>query len=375
MLPATWLSARRRTILVMFDNGREIESLAVARYSAGKFFASAWDPDKEPDQLKRLAQIIQERKPKKIGINTSYTYAHADGMTHTEYERLMSVLPAATKSKVVSAEKLAVRWLETRTAPELEVYEDIASIAKSIIAEGFSEKVIQPGKTTTDDMVWWFREKVAALKLDTWFHPTVDVQRPDPASKENERSFASRPESEVIMPGDVVHCDFGITYLGLNTDMQELAYVLKPGETQAPEHLKKALATGNRLQDILTSFFAEGKTGNQVLVATLAQAKKEGIVPSIYSHPVGYHGHAAGPSIGMWDNQIKVPGSGDYPLYHNTLYAIELNAKVKIKEWQDKELRVMLEQNAAFTPQGVRYMGGRQTEFLLIRNLAGSSTK
>jgi len=368
MLPATWLSARRRTVLVVYDQGPEkgLECLAVARYNVGSAFKSAWEPEKEPDQWKRLVQLIEERRPRNIALNFSEGYAHADGMTHSEYVQLMKYLPESYRGKVVSGETLAVRWLETRTPAEIALYDNLCRIAHSIIAEGFSERVIQPGNTTTDDVVWWYRERVAALKLDTWFHPTVDVQRPDPANAENARSFATRPASDVILPGDLLHVDFGITYLGLNTDTQELAYVLKPGETEAPPYLKKALATGNRLQDILTSHFRAGRTGNEILAATIAQAKKEGIVPSIYSHPVGYHGHAAGPAIGMWDMQNGVPGNGDYPLHPHTAYAIELNARVKIPEWGGKEIRVMLEENALYTPEGVRYLDGRQRELLLI---------
>jgi methionine aminopeptidase len=373
MLPATWLSARRRTILVIFDRGPEqgLEFLAVARYNVGAQFKSAWDPEKEPDQWKRLVQIIEERRPQRIALNYSEEYAHADGLTWSEYGQFRKYLPAVFSPKIVSGENLAVRWLETRIPAEIALYESLCRMAHAIIAEGFSEKIIQPGSTTTEDVVWWYRERVAGLKLETWFHPTVDVQRPDPANQESNRSFAGRPAAAVIMPGDLIHVDFGITYLGLNTDTQELAYVLKPGETDAPSYLKKALATGNRLQDILTSQFKVGRTGNQILSSTIAQAKKEGITPSIYSHPVGYHGHAAGPAIGMWDMQNGVPGNGDYPLHYNTAYAIELNARVKIPEWKDKEIRVMLEENAVFTPEGVRYLDGRQKELLLIPRPAG----
>jgi len=368
MLPATWLSARRHTMLLLFDRGEKegIECLAVARYGVGTIFKSAWEPDKEPNQWKRLAQLIEERKPKKIALNYSTLFGHADGLTHSEHTELMQHLPAAYQSVVCSAEKLAVAWLETRTATELAMYEQICRIAHTIIAEGLSEKVIHPGLTSTEDVVWWYRERVKELKLDTWFHPTVDVQRPDPGNAEAQRSFAQRPTADIIQPGDIVHIDFGITYLRLNTDVQQLAYVLKPGEKDAPPYLKKALAVGNRLQDILTNSYKEGKTGNQVLAETIAQARKEGIVPQIYSHPVGYHGHAAGPAIGMWDMQNGVPGTGDYSLRYNTIYAIELNARVKLPEWNNKEFRVMLEENAVFLPTGVQYTDGRQKEFLLI---------
>lgn len=368
MLPATWLHARRRTILLFTDKGANggVERLAVARYDIGNLFRGAWQPEKEPNQWKKLAELITERSPKKVALNISPEFAHADGQTKAEWDSLTAYLPAALRKNLVSAEKLAVNWLQLRTEQELIIYEQICRIGHDIIAEGLSEKVIHPGITTTEDVMWWFREKVAAMKLETWFHPTVDVQRALPGAGDSERPFSRQPGKEVILPGDLVHVDFGITYLRLNTDVQQLAYVLKSGEQDAPLYLKEALAIGNRLQDILTASFALNKTGNQALKEALAQAKKEGIVASIYSHPIGYHGHGAGPSIGMWDMQKGVPGSGDYPLYHNTVYAIELNAKVVLPQWNNKELRVMLEEQGVFTQQGVRYLDGRQKELLLI---------
>ncbi|MDX5420611.1 MAG: M24 family metallopeptidase [Hymenobacteraceae bacterium] len=372
MLPATWLAARRRTIMLFHDQGpaKGVEKIAVARYDIGKMLKGAWAPEQEPNQWRRLVQLIAERKPEKIGLNYSPLFAHADGLTKAEYDSLMHYLPADQKKAVVSAERLAVDWLQTRTDRELDVYEQISRIGHSIIAEGFSDKVIQPGATTTEDVVWWYRERIAELKLEAWFHPTVDLQRANPGAGDSQRSFSQRPDVEVIMPGDLLHVDLGITYLGLNTDVQQLAYVLKPGEKEAPAYLRKALATGNRLQDILTSRFSEGKTGNQVLKEALAQAQKEKIVASIYTHPIGYHGHGAGPAIGMWDMQQGVPGTGDYPLRYNTAYAIELNAKVNLPEWNNKEIRVMLEEQAVLTPNGVRYIDGRQKELMLIPRAA-----
>ncbi len=368
MLPATWLAARRRTILLFYDQGpgKGVERLAVARYDIGNLFKGSWDPEMEPDQWKRLAALIKERNPKKIGLNFSPHFGHADGLTKNEYDILMENLSKSQQERVVSAEKLAVDWLQTRTESELELYEQISQIGHNIIAEGFSEKVIQPGTTTTDDVMWWFRERIAELKLEAWFHPTVDVQRANPGAGDSQRSFSQRPAQEVILPGDLVHVDFGITYLKLNTDVQQLAYVLKPGETDAPDYLKKALAIGNRLQDILTTNMTLGRTGNEALKAALAQAKKENIEASIYSHPIGYHGHGAGPAIGMWDMQQGVPGTGDYPLQSNTVFSIELNAKVNLPEWNNKDIRVMLEEEAVLMPTGMRYINGRQKELLLI---------
>ncbi|MEM9857288.1 MAG: M24 family metallopeptidase [Bacteroidota bacterium] len=371
LLPSTWLAARRRTILVMYDRGikQGVETLAVARYDVGKTFTKAWDKDLEPDQWKRLVEIIEERDPKKIGINRSDAFGLADGITYTDLEGLSGSLNHKYQSRIVSAERLAIGWLETRTPSEMAIYPQICRIAHDIIDEALSEKVIQPGVTSTDDVVWWMREKVRELKLITWFHPTVSIQRDDPESFDHLRSFSKRPETNIIQPGDLIHVDFGITYLRLNTDTQQHAYVLKRGETEAPKFLNAALARGNRLQDIFTKNFQPGKTGNQVLKESRTQAIAEGIKPSIYTHPIGYHGHAAGTTLGMWDQQDGVPITGDYPLHYNTAYSIELNAATFIKEW-NKEIRIMLEEEAFFDESGVNYIDGRQKEFLLIPRLS-----
>ncbi len=353
LLPATWMAARRTTMLVMFDKGKEIEYLAVARYDVGEMFKRAWNPEEQPDQWARLGKIIEERNPKKIGVNKAAIWGHADGLTSNDYDNLMKVVPKKLQANVVSAEKLAVAWLETRSKKEMEIYPQIVRIAHEIIAEGFSDRVIQPGVTTTDDLVWWYREKIKELKLDTWFHPSVDIQRPGTFTE------------NVIRPGDFLHVDFGITYLRLNTDTQEHAYILKPGETDAPSYLKEAFKKGNRLQDIFTNNFKEGKTGNQVLAESRAQAITEGITPSIYTHPIGYHGHAAGTTLGMWDAQGGVPDDGDYPLHLNTAYSIELNCIVNVAEW-NKDVRIALEEDAFFDERGVNYIDGRQTEIIVV---------
>lgn len=366
MLPATWLAARRRTILVLHDRGPNagVDRLAIARYNIGTFFERAWDPESQPDQWQRLAELIAERNPQKIAINRSTLFATGDGMTASEWEGFSAALPERFHDRIVTGERLAVGWLETRTSEEMQVYPMICKIAHHIIAEGFSEQVIQPGVTTTTDVVWWYRERIRHLKLVTWFHPTVRVQRDD--RNEQGNTFSARPGEELILPGDLLHVDFGITYLRLNTDTQQHAYVLRPGETEAPAGLRDGLAIGNRLQDILTDQFATGRTGNEILKGALDQARAEGIDATIYTHPIGYHGHGAGPTIGLWDQQGGVPGRGDYPLYPNTAYSIELNAAVSIPEWGDKRVRIMLEEDAFFDGSSVWYINGRQEELHLI---------
>lgn len=366
-LPSEWLSARRRTMLLFYLNPQtgKIEKHAIARYAVGKSIPASWDMQQYPDQWVALVQLIAAKKPKKIGINYSNDFAHADGITYTEYHLLNKYLPDSLQKKVVSAESLAVAWLETRTDRELEVYPKLIQLTHQIIQEGFSEKVITPGITTTDDLVWWFRQRIQDAGLDTWFHPSVSIQRSDSITFDHLKAFSDRPREDIIRSGDLLHVDIGISYLRLQTDVQEHAYLLLPGEKQAPQSLQQAFSKANRLQDILTQQFQLQLTGNEILKKALAQAASEKIAATIYTHPIGFHGHAAGPTIGLWDQQKGVPGSGDFPLHENTAFSIELNAASYIPEWK-KEIRIMLEQDGVFTSNGFRYINGRQTQLWLI---------
>lgn len=366
MLPPTWLNARRRTILVFSKDAKtdEVSRAAITRYPFGKLIPSVWKKEEQPDQMKALSDYLAKINPAKIGINMSDHYGIADGLAKTDFDLLVAALPKALTKRLVSAEPLAVAWIESRTSQEMILYNQLVEITHNIIAEAFSTQVITPGVSTTDGVVWWMREKVLSMGLETWFHPTIDVQR-------NENSdlyaFDGKSKYDVIQPGDLVHCDFGITYLGLNTDCQELAYVLRRGETIAPKYLTNALAKGNKVQDILTNEFKRGRTGNETLAIALQKGKAAGYRPQIYTHPLGTYGHSAGTTFGMWDAQDGVQGSGDWPLHENTVYAIELNTKVYIAEWE-KDILVMLEEAGYFGPDGFSYVNKRQTDLYLIGN-------
>ena len=356
-LPAEWLSARRTTMLVFYRDKKNesIHSYAIARYQVGKRIQAAWNPEKEPNQWKALSKLIDSLNPNQIALNTSKDYGHADGLHYTEFNELNNAMSPNLLKKNVSAEKLGVAWLETRTEKEMTFYPTLLAISHQIIKEGFSNKVIQPNKTTTNDLVWWFRQKVSDLGLSTWFHPSVEIQRRE-----------SNEKDAIIRRGDLLHVDFGISYLRLNSDVQEHAYVLLPNETTAPAELVAAFNKTNRLQDILTSNFKTGRTGNEILAASIQQAKAEGIQPSIYTHPIGFHGHAAGTTIGMWDMQQGVPGSGDYEMRPNTCYSIELNATHTIAGW-NRPVRIALEQNGCYNGSSFDYLDGRQKTILLIQ--------
>jgi hypothetical protein len=261
---------------------------------------------------------------------------------------------------------LAVGWLETRLPAEIEQYKNLTAIGHQLIAQAFSNQVVTPGKTSTEDVVWWLRQQSTKLGLPVWFHPTVSIQRPSSGKFDQIKAFSAAKTDNIIQPGDLLHVDFGLTYLRLNSDQQQHAYVLRPGETDAPEFLKQALKQGNQAQDILTGNFKTGLTGNALLAKSLNDAKNKGLKATIYSHPIGHHGHAAGPTIGMWDNQHGTPGSGDYPLYPNTAYSIELNVAVDIPAWGN-EIRIMLEEDGYFDGTKFHYLNGRQQQLHLIQ--------
>ena len=359
MLDAENMHARRRTILIFHDpgNGKPIERLTVSRYGLGGLFAPAWDPSKQPDQWQAVADIIAARDPAKIAINTSDLYQFADGMTLSQYEKFTGALPASLRSRIVSGETLAIRWLETRTPAEMEIYPSVLRTAHAIIAEAFSRAVITPGVTTAEQVQWWYRDRLLQLGLEPWFHPSVAIQRAG--------AKGMLEGDEVIQPGDLLWTDFGINYLRLSTDTQHLAYVLKPDERDAPAGLRQGLANSNRVQDILRRQFAVGRSGNAALALARAEAVAAGLDPSIYTHPIGLHGHGAGPSIGFWDNQNADPrGSG--VINANTAWSIELTTYAAVPEWGGQRVDFRSEENAFFDGKTVRFIDGRQTEITLI---------
>ena len=366
IVPDPTFAARRTTILVFFDRGADkgVERLTVSRYPHAGFYEAAWEGGNLDAQWTRLGQIIRERDPKKIAVDVSRNWPFADGLSHALHERLMSVLDPSLRQRVVSAENLVVRWLETRTARELEVYPHIVALARSVVKEAFTSNVITPGVTTTDDVAWYIRQRYADLGLPIWFMPYVNIQR---RGLKCEAATPFCGEDGVIQRGDVLHTDVGITYLRLNTDTQEMGYVLRLGEEDVPAGLKKALAIGNRWQDLLTGAFATGRTGNEILALARAASENEKINASIYTHPLGFFGHAAGPTIGMWDNQGPTPVLGDWKLSPNTAYAIEGNVKAGVPEWDGQLVQIKLEQSAVFDGKRVHYLAGRQTEWHVVR--------
>ncbi|RUO39702.1 M24 family metallopeptidase [Idiomarina aquatica] len=366
LVPQPTFAARRTTMLIFnrHEDGH-VEKLSVNTYPFGKPYESVWSGGDLDEQWQALATLIADKDPQRIGINVSKDWPVADGLTQGLHKRLLEVLPQHYQQRLVSAEDLVVRWVETRTEREVSILSSAVAVARGVIAEAFSNKTITPDVTTTDDVAWYIRERFEKLGLEPWFMPYVTFQRQGHRCDDN-MPFCSTGNG-IIKRGDVLHTDVGICYLAMCTDTQEMAYVLKHDENEAPQGLTDALATGNRWQDILTTEFVAGRSGNQILAATIKASQAAGINSSTYTHPIGFYGHAPGPTIGMWDNQGPTPVRGDWPLHANTAYAIEGNIKQSVPEWDGQMIQIMLEQTTFFDGDKVLYSAGRQTQWHLIR--------
>ena len=368
----TVFAARRRTILVFFDQGPEkgVERLALGGGSNGGLYRVYRDPEVENRELYGegqwavLKKLIAERNPKNIAVNISPTHAFSDGLSAGEWERLQQALGEEYLKRVVRAELLPLEYIETRLPEMLARYKQMMEIVHAIIRRAFSRDVITPGKTTNQDVVWWMRQQVNDLGLGTWFQTTVRVQRKGSGIPSN----LAEEAAVVIERGDVLHCDFGLTALGLATDTQHMGYVLREGETDAPAGIKQALANTNRMQDILLTRMTPGRTGNEILADAIAVMKAEKINGTFYTHPIGDHGHGAGPLIGLWDRQEGVPGRGEVKLIANSWFSIELGARTPVPEWGGQELFVGQEEDAVLNAAGkMEWVLPRQTRYHLVK--------
>jgi Xaa-Pro aminopeptidase len=374
LVSATTFFARRRTIYVFTDpgDGKPIERLALGGTSQGglyqaMFAQAAIDPTtrRRPElvgqgQWDLLRRVIEERDPATIAVDISHTHAFSDGLSVGEWEELQAALPPPYLGRIVRAEDLPLDYQSIRAPAMLPAYQQLMQVVWGIIDTAFSNAVITPGKTRTDDVEWWMRQRVNDLGFGTWFQTDVDVQR--------RGVDLSDSSSVVIQKGDVLHCDFGISAMGLNTDTQHMGYVLRDGEKEVPAGLIQALSNSNRLQDLLLAEMKPGRTGNEVLAAARATMKAAGINGTIYSHPIGDRGHGAGPLIGLWDHQEGVPGRGDVQLHTNTWFAIELQATTPLPEWHDQPVISGQEEDAVLGPDGaMHWILRRQTEWHVVK--------
>ena len=373
LVSPTVFAARRRTILVFHDRGAEkgVERLALGGGSNGGLYEVYRDPQVENRELwgegqwALLRKLLDDRQPSRIAINVSPVHAFSDGLTVSQYEKLLEVLGPVHRERLIRSDDLALDYLTVRIEEMLPVYRQLMGIVHQLITRAFSNEVITPGKTTNQDVVWWLRQQVSDRGFGTWFHPTVRVQRQGSAIPSNLAEGAP----VVIERGDVLHCDFGIQAMGLATDTQHMGYVLREGETDVPQGMQQALAQTNRMQDLLMERIRVGRTGNEILLDSIAAMRSEKINGTFYTHPIGDHGHGAGTTIGLWDRQEAIPGMGDVRVLPETWFSIELGARIPIPEWGGQELFVGQEEEARLDAAGkTSWVLPRQTRYHLVRS-------
>jgi Metallopeptidase family M24 len=372
LVSPTVFAARRTTIYVFYDGGpnQPVERLALGGDSNGGLYTVYRDPDSAnreiygESQWQLLRKLVNQRHPSTIAVDISPMHAFSDGLTVGMRDKLFAALGPEYKDRIIPAENLALEYQELRVPEMLPVYRQMMEMVHSFISRAFSNEVITPGKTTNEDVVWWLRQKVNDAGLGTWFQPSVTVYRKGltATNRLNPR------DGVVIERGDVLHTDFGITALRLNTDTQHMGYVLREGETTVPAGIGEALKNTNRLQDLTLERMHPGRTGNEVLTDVLHAMREAKIDGSVYTHPIGDHGHAAGPLIGLWDLQQGVPGRGDVQLLPGTWFSIELQATTPVPEWNGQKLQVAQEEDAVLDEQGkMSWVLRRQTEYHLVK--------
>ena len=349
-------------MIVFFDRGEDhgVDRLNISITDLGDLMTPSWNLDADLDQWETLRHVVAERDPRRIAINQSETIWAAYGLTATLRAKLEAALDKPYGARLESAETLATRWLETRLPRELALYEQACAIAHQVIASQFSRSVITPGATTIDDLRWSYWQAVTDLGLPLSF----------PAFYRLERSAEARStygDSQVIQPGDLLHCDVGLKYLRLITDHQEMAYVLRPGEVDAPQGLRDGIAEANRLQDVFVGCWEEGASGNEILERALVAARAAKISkPKIYSHSLSHFLHEPGPLMGLPWEQRNTGGRGDVRMHYNTCYTVELSVTRPVPEWNGEDVTFALEQDASFTRDGVTFIDGRQTTLHLV---------
>ena len=365
LLPATSLYVVRTSILMFHDRGKElgVERLSGGSSGLGGWYKPTWLDKKKKTQFESLAETIKAMNPRKIGIETSPLWGYGDHLTSGLKDKLVGALGPEYSPRLVSADRLCLGWLETRSPQELSVYRHICGIAHDMIAEFFSSRVIVPDVTTAKEVEWWIRQRIAGLGLETWFQPSIDIIR-------SKKDAARAADRSVIRRGDLLHCDLGIKYLGLCTDMQWHAYVLREGEMDAPLGFKDALKRANGVAEVFMAEFKAGRTGYEIMTSAMSKASAAGLRPLLYTHPLGFHGHAAGCEIEARPPEQAPEGSRawmEYPLFTDTVYAIEFSSTTSVPEWDGQDVAISFEETAAFRADGCRFLDGHQVELILIR--------
>ena len=358
-----------RDIFVFVDGGAEgLRKYAITGYTEenlARFFDA---PTTEPRPAgPALRALYEQWKPATIALGIGGRRGQTRSLGHDAYQFIAEAVGEDGTRRFVSASDLIEEYLDTRLPDEMEHYRTAVALTETIVRHALSPAVITPGRTTVGDVRRHLYDAIWAAGVRTWFQPDLRVQRASADVATSRGFLAVAPESIVIEPGDLVHIDFGISYMGFDTDWQKMAYVLKPGESEPPPGLRKALANTNALQDALMLRAARpGLTGGAVFRATMAEMKEKAIEAMVYSHPIGTQGHGLGAGIDFRAANRSDTTALNSRLRLGSYISIELNTVTPVPEWGGKKVFVMMEDDAYLTPDGFRFFRPRQESFYLI---------
>ncbi|MGE0040862.1 MAG: M24 family metallopeptidase [Vicinamibacterales bacterium] len=359
-----------RDFFVFVDAGAGgLRRFALTGYAEETLKAFFESPDEPVPADRRLAQLVAEFTPATIGLGIGGTRGVTRSLTHDTYAFIAKAVGPDYQARFVSAQDLIEEYLDTRLPDEKPYYTAAVALTESLARRALSSEVITPGTTTVGDVRNWLYDQMGAHGVGTWFQPDLRIQRRGAAGATSRGFLAVAPESQVIERGDLVHVDVGISYMGLDTDWQKMAYVLRDGETDAPEGLKRAMAATNTLQDALMGRHSRpGKPAGAVYDDTMAEMKDLGIEAMIYSHPVGAQGHGLGASIDFRAaRRDDIGQQAARALRKGSYISIELNTASTVPEWDGQKVFVMAEDVAWLDDDGWHTFRPRQDAFYLVR--------
>jgi Xaa-Pro aminopeptidase len=361
--------AGNRDVFVFVDAGENgLRKLALTGYSEEniqRFFESSNEP-KPLDQA--LPELYQTYHPKKIGLSYGAGRGVQRSITHDTYKLLAEKMGTDAEAHFVPAADLIEEYMDTRIPEEFDEYTKLVKLTDILAHRALSSEVIKPGKTTVGDVRRWLFDALGERGVGTWFQPDLRVQRKRKPNDTSRGFLAVAMEDTVIQRGDLVHLDFGITYMGLNSDWQKMVYIFRDGEKEVPPGLKHALANTNALQDaVMLRASRPGRPAGEVYTAAMDEMKQKNIEAQIYSHPLGDQGHGLGAAIDFRATKRPETMGQEKRLRKGSYISIELNTQTIVPEWDSQKICVMEEDPAYLTDEGWKFFVPRQEAFYVIR--------
>jgi len=317
----------------------------------------------------RLADIVRQRDPKRIGVNMSDEIGPADGLSATMLAHLKKTRGEPYASRLVSAERLVSDFRSRRVAAEIVAFGEASGLAVGLAERALSNEVITVGKTTLEDVAWWLQDRLLEQGLGSEFDmPSIYVTGP--------KGIVATSTDRIIQPGDVMMIDWGVQLMNFGTDVKRVAYVLKPGELTAPRSIQAAFDKALSVRAVLKKAIKPGVRADETMrrMDDALRAAGFGVIefnrPNadertdvVYGfHPVGNTGHDIGPSLTTWQ-----PLQSTFVLRTQHIFSFEYFAYSPIPEWGGAKLRIPIEDDAILTEDGIQFLHPANYRLLIVK--------